>query len=187
MFIFFNIVSCVIFGLLLALLLSGGLVLLMTKMFAPVKIKLFSWVLLLFMAIFVCYQSVLLIGGFYAKDYVGDIGNSLIAFVDSSRTAIGEVGNSLQPDRQILETLAEEYPMLQSYILDVNVEEYINSGLSVPGIIVEELNAMVNYYILRRVLWILAFLLAGTFVIANSRTPYRSSNSLGGSFPMDFD
>lgn len=187
MFVLFNIFSCVVFGLLLALVLSGGLVLLMIKLFAPVRIKPISWILLLSMTILVCYQSVLLVGGFYAKGYVNDIGNGISTFIDASRITIGEVNSSLQSNKQVLENLAEEYPMLQTYILDVDVDEYVNSGLSVPSIIVEELNAMVNFYILRRVLWMLAFLLIGTFVIANCRTPYRSSNSLGGSFPMDFD
>ena len=109
MFVLFNIFSCVVLGILLALVLSGGLVLLMIKLFAPVRIKPLSWILLLSMTILVCYQSVLLVGGFYAKGYVNDIGNGISTFIDASRITIDEVNSSLQV--QVLDILLANFQM----------------------------------------------------------------------------
>lgn len=187
MFVLFNVVSCIGFGVLLALVLSLGLVFLAMKLFSPVRIKLFSWVLLLFMTLLICYQSVLLVGGGYAKSYMNDISESVLTVVNTTRTAIDGTVSTFYQHEQVLEDLTEKYPLLQSYISEINLQEYINSGLSVPEIVVKELNSMVNFYMLRRVLWILGFLLLGVIVVAYSRTPYQSSSSLGSGFPMDFD
>ncbi len=187
MFVLFNVFSCVTFGLLLALVLSLGLVFLAMKLFAPVRIKLFSWIFLLAMTLFVCYQSILLVGGIYAKSYMDDIGENVLTLVNTTRTAINGSVSVLQQNEQILTDMIDEYPIFRSYLSEINVEEYIETGLSVPEIVVEKLGKKVNYYMLRRVLWIIGFLSIGVIVVAKSHISYQNSTFSVSGFPMDFD
>lgn len=73
MFVLSNLIGCIGFGLLLALLLSGGLAFLAHLLFSPYRSQ--GGVILVVVAMFLLllFQSVLLVGAWYAKDYVADL------------------------------------------------------------------------------------------------------------------
>lgn len=75
MFVLFNIVACVGFGLLLALVLTGLVGVLGMALFAPFRSRLLVGALIGLAFVLIGYHSVLFIGGLYARSYILDYSN----------------------------------------------------------------------------------------------------------------
>lgn len=73
MFVLSNLIGCIGFGLLLALLLGGGLVFLAHLLFSPYRSQGGAILVMIVMFLLLLFQSVLLVGAWYAKDYVADL------------------------------------------------------------------------------------------------------------------
>ena len=73
MFVLSNLIGCIGFGLLLALLLGGGLVFLAHLLFSPYRSQGGAILVMIAMFLLLLFQSVLLVGAWYAKDYVADL------------------------------------------------------------------------------------------------------------------
>lgn len=73
MFVLSNLIGCIGFGLLLALLLGGGLVFLAHLLFSPYRSQGGAILVIIAMFLLLLFQSVLLVGAWYAKDYVADL------------------------------------------------------------------------------------------------------------------
>lgn len=168
MFVLFNLIGCIGFGLLLALLLSAGLVVLGQLLFAPYRSQWGAIAVMVGMFLLLLFQSVLLVGAWYAKDYVADL------------TTVGTQTVAAFANDANLNRLIE--------LLDVQrVQEIaqagINTGVSTVTHLADSLNSVINGYIWRRIGWMALVAVLGMTALGfmGGGSSSRSRNSRRGS------
>lgn len=139
----------------------GAVFFLVNKIFfAPWKSDLLAGAVFALTTLILCYQSITMIGAWYAKDYVDDfanVGTSTIKNLESD-TRIKELSNSLG--------------------IESEVQSGLNSGAATIDAIITPVREAINSYIWKRVIWILVFMLAGSvalYFLSAGSTSSRSS------------
>lgn len=171
MFVLFNLVGCIGFGLLLALLLSGGVVVVANLLFAPYRNQWAALLVMVAMFLLLLCQSAMLMGAWYAKDYVAD----LVTVGTQTVTAFSNDAN--------LSQLME--------LLDVQeVQDAANAGISTGVSAVEHftnsLYSVINSYIWRRVGWMALIVALGMTALGfmGGGSSSRSRSRRNGTRPV---
>ncbi len=127
---------------------------------------------------FLAFQTVLLCGAVTIKSYVGDVElyvNNLVSGLSQS------VVLSSQDSQEILESISNEFPLVGYY---VDIADFSgHTPLTIAASMAEELGSYMNWYILRRLLWMLLFIAIGAFAVIKTMdksmkyTPKRGSTT----------
>lgn len=140
-----NTIICIFWGIVI----SGILTILLfkiTKALCPsYSLSFLSGLTLFIFSIFLFAQSAMLVGAIYAKGYVNDI-----------NAAAGQAG-------QIKQKISDEYPIVSSYLNQINVTDVSAENTAIAFI--KEIKSIINYYIMRRILWMAGFMMAGMAVL----------------------
>lgn len=124
--------------------------------------------------VMLAFQSVLMCGAITIKSYGDDVEvyiNNLVAGVPE-QTAFTQ-----QDSQRILENIVDEYPLVGYFIGGADFRGH--TPLDIAEAMVDELQSWANWYILRRVLWSLLFIVLGTTAViwtmdGVKRTSHRS-------------
>lgn len=138
MFVWFNLVGCIGFGLLLTLLLGGGLLVLANMLFAPYRIQWGVILVMFVMLLVLLFQSVLFVGAWYAKDYISD----LLSVSTNTVTSIMNDAN-----------LNQLVKLLDAQEVQNIVQVGADTGISAVNHFADSLFGIVNGYMWRRVGW----------------------------------
>ena len=113
----------------------------------------------------------MMVGAMYAKGYVNDIStyaNSLVTVgADAVQSGTHPVSSASDFNR-IRQQIEEQFPMAKPVLDHIDIsdlDQYVASGHSVVDFIADELKSTFNYYILRRVLWLMGFVLVSLVAI----------------------
>ncbi len=140
-----NTIICIFWGIVI----SGILTILLfkiTKALCPSYSRSFlSGLILFILSIFLFAQSAMLAGAIYAKGYVNNI-----------NAAAGQAG-------QIKQKISDEYPIISSYLNQLNITD-VSAGDTAIAFI-KEIKSIINYYIMRRILWMAGFMMTGMAVL----------------------
>lgn len=139
-----NTIACIFWGIIISGVLTTLLFRIMKALCPSASLTFPSGLTLFILSIFLFAQSVMLTGAIYAKGYVKDI--------DKITGQTGDAG-------QIKQKISTEYPFVSSYLNPINVTDV--SAIS----IIKEIKSLINYYIMRRILWMTGLMIAGMVVL----------------------
>lgn len=125
---------------------------------------------------FLAFQTVLLCGAVTIKSYVGDVElyvNSLVSGLSQSAVL------SSQDSQEILDRINDDFPLVGYY---VDIADFGgHTPQTIASSMADELCSYMNWYILRRLLWMLLFVAVGAFgVIKTMGKSTRSTSRHGG-------
>lgn len=120
--------------------------------------SLLTWGVLAVLLLFGGAQCTMMVGAMYAKGYVDDVSgyaNNLLPEKSAAQDAVSDF-------QRIRQQIEEQFPLSKSVFKRINtddIQEYTASGHSVVEFIADEMKSTINYYILRRVAWLLGVVL----------------------------
>lgn len=168
MFVLFNLVGCIGFGLFLTLLLGGGLLVLANMLFAPYRVQWAAILTMVVLLLVLLFQSILFVGAWYAKDYVSDL-------VSVSTHTVVSIMNDANLN-QLVELLdAQEVQNI--------AQTGIDTGVSTVTHLTDSLNSVINGYIWRRIGWMALVAVLGMAALGfmGGGSSSRNRNSRRGS------
>ena len=126
--------------------------------------------------VFLSFQSVLLCGAVTVKSYTDDIEVLINGWVSNipESTAF-----SREDSQRILEGLVDEYPLVGRFVDTADFTGHTPSNIAAS--MMSELRSCMNYYMLRRVLWGLAFIIISAFLVIKSMDTAGGYGRRGGS------
>lgn len=165
------------------------LYLLIRAFYPSYKLTILSGLVMFVLWIFLFIQSTMMVGALYAKGYVDDIKAVVATFVAETVDASNSLTQSQQQVSQLKLYLTEQYPMLEPYLNRLDVQELMDENMPMENALTEGINKTINFYILKRVLWMVAFWIIGGFLyhfFQQRRSSYRDAHNTSYSSTMKF-
>lgn len=120
---------------------------------------------------FLAFQAVLLCGAVTIKSYCDDVETAINGMVANIPD---DIPFSTEDSQQILDNISEEWPLVGYY---VNLADFRgHTSATIAGAMADELRSYMNWFILRRVCWSLAFVVVGAIIVIKTIT--RRTNQL---------
>jgi predicted PurR-regulated permease PerM len=175
MFIIGNIIGSIFWGGLIALLLTAAVWLLCQVLDRARSV--WTYAVLLVFFLLAGAQCTMMVGTMYAKGYLTDIGEYANMLVSTGEDMAGSVSGNIDDISNILDQISEEYPIVTPIINKIDIsdaQEYMAKGHTLVDFITDDIHDAMNYYILRRVLWTLGFMIVAAIAIIwlNKPTDY---------------
>ena len=171
MFIVGNMIGCLFWGALMAVVLTAAVWSLCRVLDRASSLA--TYIVLFVFLLLVGAQCSMVVGAMYAKGYVTDIENYANTLLPK-----GEDMTEATPNiKGVLSQITDKFPMAAPIIDSIDIDdaqEYVANGHSLVSYITADWNSTLNYYILRRVLWIVGFILVAVIAIVclNKPTDY---------------
>jgi len=160
MFIVSNVIGCIFWGAVLAIAIAALVFYLCRFLWGSSATSAGILIPVIVMTLFVGAQTTLITGALYAKGYISDISDSANSIIGSTADYAGDATAGV---RSTISSIRNNFPMLGPLLDDVDIDRatrYVEGGgHSVVDFIAGNLHDTVNYYILRRVMWTLGFVL----------------------------
>lgn len=120
---------------------------------------------------FLAFQAVLLCGAVTIKSYCDDVEMAIDGMVAN---VSDDILFSTEDSQQILDRISEEWPLVGYY---VNMADFQgHTSATIGSAMADELRSYMNWFILRRVCWSLAFVVVGAIIVIKTIT--RRANQL---------
>lgn len=161
MFIAGNILSSVLWGIVIALAVMGLVVFIVNAIASNRSMTPLSWIAALIMAIMVCIQSTLMVGAIKAKSIAADLERT----VSTAAEKVDEFGSETVSTLGVKETVSavkEKYPYIKQFA-DTDDLSTANAKDTAAEIHNAAQHAL-NWYIVRRVGWSLLFAVIGALI-----------------------
>lgn len=168
----------VFWGLIITLAIVGCVYLLCKVLISYRATSISSLAILVILFVLAGFQSTLMVSAMYAKGYVDDIGIYANSLVSTSADAVksgADAISSVSDFNGFRQQIEDRFPIAKPVLEHINVNElnqYMASGHSVVDFITDELKSTFNYYILRRALWLLGFVLVALVGILLLNRPH---------------
>ncbi|HIY87266.1 MAG TPA: hypothetical protein H9824_01000 [Candidatus Bacteroides pullicola] len=118
---------------------------------------------------FLAYQAVLICGAVTIKSYCDDVEmaiNGMVANIPD------DVPFSTEDSQVILDQISEEWPLVGYY---VNMADFRgHTSATIGSAMADELRSYMNWFILRRVCWSLAFVVIGAIIVVKTITVHNN-------------
>ena len=192
MFVIGNIIGSIFWGAVLAVL----VVLLTYVVCRAIRIQsvqgLSAIIILVVLFLFAGAQTTMIAGALYGKGYVDDVSSYANSLVSTGSEAVESATNF----EELRQQLSDQFPMAKPILDKIDgsgAAQYVSKGHTVVDFVAENLNDTLNYYILRRVLWLIGFVVVAMAVIilTNGKQKNKSYGVQDfdeiSSIPMEFD
>lgn len=156
--------SSVVWGILIAGLCMALFVFLIKGWYKDAAFSPVSYIVGALLFLLLSFQCVLVVGSLKIIDMTDEYEERISTIVDSVCSATDNV--SLSQSSDIIERIINEYPILQYYISGGEFTGYTAKEL--PHVMAQEIRSYMRWYIFRRVLWCLGFVLVGAFCVISS-------------------
>ena len=161
--------SSMIWGLLIAVICMGLFIFLIKGWYKDATFTPISYVVGAILLILLSVQCVLVVGSLKIIDMSEIYEERISIIVDSVYSPSEEV--SLSQASDVIDKIIDEYPILHYYIGGGDFSGFTAKEL--PHAIAQELRSFMRWYIFRRILWCLGFVLVGAVcVIKTMSKPY---------------
>lgn len=172
-----NIIACIAWGTAISVMLLIVLHIVMKALYPSYSLSLPGTCVLFILFIFLFAQSVMLAGALYAKGYADDIETIAVNFIHESRHTSKPL-TSTEQAKEMIRKIEKEYPFISSYLKKVNTAHITSGGTAIAIALSRDLKSEINYYILRRVLWLAGMMLVGKILLAwTRRKQYAQHNT----------
>ena len=172
-----------IWGLLIAVICMGLFIFLIKGWYKDATFTPISYVVGAILLILLSVQCVLVVGSLKIIDMSEIYEERISIIVDSVYSPSEEV--SLSQASDVIDKIIDEYPILHYYIGGGDFSGFTAKEL--PHAIAQELRSFMQWYIFRRILWCLGFVLVGAICVIKtmSKTKTSSSSNLRRSIRYD--
>ena len=113
---------------------------------------------------FLSFQCVLMVGSLKIISMTDEYEQSITSIVESVYSPSEEV--SMSQASEVIDTIINEFPILEYYIGGGEFSGFTASQL--PHAMADELRSFMRWYILRRILWCLGFVIVGAICVIKS-------------------
>lgn len=137
-------------------------------------------------------QTTMIAGALYGKGYVNDISGYANSLVSAGSETVENVTDFEELRRQ----LSDQFPMAKPILDKIDgsgAAQYVSKGHTVVDFVADNLHDTLNYYILRRILWLIGFVVVAmtTILLIGKKRNYKSYGvqdfDASASIPMEFD
>lgn len=185
MFVILNAIGCILWGALAAIVVTAGVYFLCRYISIESAHAPLTYVALLVLFILTGAQATMLAGACYAKDYVADMGEQLGLFVQSGSDHAATAAVSVDElRRQLADQFPQAAPWLEQIDLSQASQLAADGGTTVADQLLDGLRSSMNYYILRRALWMIGFVVVALLVAllgARKTYDFYGANDIGPS------
>ena len=156
--------SSVIWGLLIAIACMALFVFLIKGWYKDATFSPVSYIIGAILFIFLSFQCVLIVGSLKIISITDDYEQRITSIVESVYSPSDMV--SMPQASDVIDTIIDEFPILEYYISGGEFSGYSASKL--PHAIADELRSFMRWYIFRRLLWCLGFVIVGAICVIKS-------------------
>ena len=156
--------SSVFWGILIAVACMALFVFLIKGWYKDATFSPVSYVVGALLFLLLSFQCVLIVGSLKIIDMSDEYEREITSIVDSAYSPLDEVSQSQASD--IIDAIIEEYPILHYYISGGEFSGF--SARELPHAIAQELRSFMRWYIFRRILWCLGFVIVGAVCVIKS-------------------
>jgi hypothetical protein len=170
--------SSVIWGILIAVACMALFVFLIKGWYKDATFSPISYIIGAVLFLFLSIQCILIVGSLKIIDTTDYYETEISRIVDSAYDAADEVTMGQADD--IIQVIIDRFPLLQYYISGGEFSGFTAKEL--PHAMADELRSFMRWYIFRRILWCLGFVIVGAVCVirslSKSRIPLRQSERL---------
>lgn len=183
-----NIIACIAWGTIISVMLLIILHIVMKALYPSYSLSIPGACILFLLFIFLFTQSAMLTGAMYAKGYVDDIEVLAVSLIHETGYASKQL-TSKEQTKEMIRKIEKEYPALSSYFSKIDTDTITGGGTAIAIALARDLRSEINYYILRRVLWLAGMMLTGRILLACTRRKQYAGHSADGerAFQEDFN
>lgn len=156
--------SSMVWGILIAVFCMALFVFLIKGWYKDATFSPVSYIVGALLFLLLSFQCILIVGSLSIINMTDEYEERISTIVDGVYSSSDEVTRSQASD--IIDKVISDYPILQYYISGGEFSGYTAKEL--PHAIAQELRSYMRWYIFRRVLWCLGFVLAGAFCVIKS-------------------
>lgn len=156
--------SSVIWGILIAVACMTLFVFLIKGWYKDATFSPISYVVGAILFMFLSFQCVLIVGSLKILDTTDYYEMEITRIVDSTYDSVDEV--SMGQADEIIQVIIDRFPLLQYYISGGEFSGFTAKEL--PHAMADELRSFMHWYIFRRILWCLGFVIVGAICAIKS-------------------
>ena len=156
--------SSVIWGILIAVTCMALFVFLIKGWYKDATFSPISYVVGTVLFLFLSFQCILIVGSFKILDSTDYYETEISRIVDSTYDSVDEV--SMGQADEIIQVIIDRFPLLQYYISGGEFSGFTAKEL--PHAMADELRSFMCWYIFRRILWCLGFVIVGAICVIKS-------------------
>jgi hypothetical protein len=167
--------SSAIWGLLIAFICMALFVFLIKGWYKDATFSPVSYLIGGVLFLLLSFQCVFIVGSIKILDTTDYYETEITNLINSICDATDEV--PIEKSEEITKEIIDKYPILQYYIGDIEYSGF--TARQLPHAIAEELRSFMHWYIFRRILWCLGFVIVGAICVIRSMSmhkKYVSSN-----------
>jgi len=153
-----------VWGVLIAIACMALFVFLIKGWYKDASFSPISYIVGVLLFLLLSFQCILVVGSLKIIDMSDEYEERISMIVDSSYSPSEEVSQSQASD--VIEAIISEYPILQYYISGGEFSGFTANEL--PHAIAQELRSFMRWYIFRRILWCLGFVIVGAVCVIKS-------------------
>lgn len=167
--------SSVIWGILIAIACMALFVFLIKGWYKDATFLPVSYIVGVVLFLFLSFQCILIVGSLKILDTTDVYEREITNIVNSTYDAADEITIGQTDD--IIQLFIDQFPLLQYYIGGGEFSGYTAKEL--PHAIADELRSFMHWYIFRRILWCLGFVIVGAICVIRSMSKqYKSVRSI---------
>lgn len=156
--------SSVIWGLLIAIACMALFVFLIKGWYKDATFSPVSYIIGAILFIFLSFQCVLIVGSLKIISMTDDYEQRITSIVESLYSPSDMV--SMPQASDVIDTIIDEFPILEYYIGGGEFSGFTAAQL--PHAMADELRSFMRWYIFRRILWCLGFVIVGAICVIKS-------------------
>ena len=156
--------SSVIWGLLIAIACMALFVFLIKGWYKDATFSPVSYIIGAILFIFLSFQCVLIVGSLKIISMTDDYEQRITSIVESVYSPSDMV--SMPQASDVIDTIIDEFPILEYYIGGGEFSGFTAAQL--PHAMADELRSFMRWYIFRRILWCLGFVIVGAICVIKS-------------------
>lgn len=170
--------SSVIWGILIAIACMALFVFLIKGWYKDATFSPISYIIGTVLFLFLSFQCILIVGSLKIIDSTDYYETEISRIVDSAYDAADEV--TMGQADGIIQVIIDRFPLLQYYISGGKFSGFTAKEL--PHAVADELRSFMRWYIFRRILWCLGFVIVGAVCVirslSKSSSPLRQNERL---------
>ena len=156
--------SSVIWGILIAVVCMALFVFLIKGWYKDATFSPISYIAGFVLFLLLSFQCILVVGSLKIINMSDEYEEQITTIVDSAYSPSDEV--SLSQASDVIDTIIDEFPILQYYISGGHFSGFTAKEL--PHAMAQELRSFMRWYIFRRILWCLGFVIVGAVCVIRS-------------------
>ena len=158
--------SSVIWGVLIATACTALFVFLTKGWYKDATFSPISYLVSAILFLFLSFQCILIVGSFKILYTTDSYETEISRIVDSAYDGTDEIPK--EHADEIIQVIIDRFPLLQYYISGGEFSGF--SAMELPHAMADELRSFMRWYIFRRILWCLGFVMVGAVCVIKSQT-----------------